>query len=75
MEWKSWNKKRIFVRLKTGDCYTGFVIDVDSEIDNSGFITIRDKFDDKIAIAVSEISKIKEEQEEKENERRIYETN
>lgn len=61
MEWKDWDKKKIFIRLKTGDCYTGFVTDVDSGSDNSGFITIIDKFDDVVAIAVSEISKIAEE--------------
>jgi hypothetical protein len=60
MEWKSWDKKKIFIRLKTGDCYTGFVTSVDSGLDNSGFITIIDKFDDTVAIAVSEISKITE---------------
>jgi hypothetical protein len=65
VEWNGWNKKRIFIRLKTGDCYTGLVIAVDSDLDNSGFITIIDKYDDKIAIAISEISKIKEEGEKK----------
>jgi hypothetical protein len=63
MDWKEWHNKKIFIRLKTGDCYTGFVTKVDDELDNSGFITIIDKYDDKIAIAVSEIGKIKEEKE------------
>ena len=61
MEWKTWNKKRIFIKLKTGDCYTGLVVDVDSGLDNSGFITVIDKYNDKVTIAISEISKITEE--------------
>lgn len=62
MEWTAWKTKRIFVRLKTGDCYTGVVLDVDDDgSNNSGFISIIDKYNDKILIAISEISKIKEE--------------
>lgn len=61
MEWKTWDKKRIFIKLKTGDCYTGLVIDVDNGLDNSGFITVIDKYNDKVTIAISEISKITEE--------------
>ena len=29
MDWKDWNGKKIFVRLKTGKVYSGNVIDVD----------------------------------------------
>ena len=61
MEGKTWDKKRIFIKLKTGDCYTGLVIDVDNGLDNSGFITVIDKYNDKVTIAISEISKITEE--------------
>jgi small nuclear ribonucleoprotein (snRNP)-like protein len=63
MEWTEWDKKRIFIRLKTGDCYNGVVVNVDNGFDNSGFITIIDKFNEKVSIAISEISKIKEEKE------------
>ena len=61
MEWAEWNNKQIFMKLKTGDCYTGRVISVDSDSISSGFITIIDKYNDKISIAVSEIVKIVEE--------------
>lgn len=56
MEWKDWKGKRIFVQLKTGAVYSGEVIDVDEL-----FITIIDKFNQKVAFAISEIIKIKEE--------------
>lgn len=56
MDWKEWNGKKIFVKLKGGAVYSGFVIDVDNS-----FITIRDKFGDKVSFNVSEIIKIKEE--------------
>lgn len=60
MDWSSWDKKKIFIKLKTGDCYNGNVVGVDSGLDNSGFITIVDKYNKKVSIAVSEISKITE---------------
>jgi small nuclear ribonucleoprotein (snRNP)-like protein len=56
MDWTSWIKKRIFVRLKTGDCYTGVVIDTDNN-----FLFIIDKFGDTVGLALCDISKIKEE--------------
>jgi small nuclear ribonucleoprotein (snRNP)-like protein len=58
MEWIEWEKKRIFVKLKDGDCYTGAVTDVDEK---KGFITILDKYNERVALAISEIKKIKEE--------------
>jgi small nuclear ribonucleoprotein (snRNP)-like protein len=61
MDWKFWDKKKIFVKLKTGECYNGYVTGVDSVLDNSGFITIIDKFDDVVSIAVSEIVRIVDE--------------
>lgn len=58
MEWNSWTQKRIFIKLKDGDVYNGVVTDVDEE---KGFLTILDKFDDRVAVAISEVKKIKEE--------------
>jgi small nuclear ribonucleoprotein (snRNP)-like protein len=56
MEWKEWVDKRVFIKLKNGDCYNGNVISID---DN--FILIIDRFSEKVGIALSEISKIKDE--------------
>lgn len=57
MDWKTWKGKRVFVRLKTGDCYTGSVLDID---DTYGMITIEDKYKAKVVISLHDISKIAE---------------
>jgi len=62
MEWKEWIGKRIFVQLKRGGVYTGVVEDVDDS-NPLIFITIIDKFGDKITFVHAEIIKIKEEKE------------
>ena len=61
MDWKEWIGKRIFVQLKSGGVYTGDVVDVDDVSKILIFITIIDKFNDKITFTHSEILKIKEE--------------
>jgi small nuclear ribonucleoprotein (snRNP)-like protein len=58
MEWMYWKNKRVFIRLKKGDCYTGYVDDIDNTY---GFISITDKFNERVDISISDISKIKEE--------------
>lgn len=61
MEWKEWNGKRIFVKLRDGGVYSGNVIDVDVEAKPIIFITLIDKFGDKVSIVSTEIIKIVEE--------------
>ena len=61
MDWKYWNDKNIFVKLKSGAVYSGKVIDVDVSIDLV-WITIIDKFDKRVTFVHSEIEKIKEEE-------------
>ena len=61
MEWKEWNGKRIFLKLRDGGVYSGNVIDVDDSSKPIIFITIIDKFGDKVTVVNSEIVKIKEE--------------
>ena len=62
MEWKKeWNGKTIFVKLKTGAVYTGKVVDVDDSDKQIVFLTIVDKFGQKVTFVHSEIIKIKEE--------------
>lgn len=61
MEWRDWLDKRIFVQLKRGSIYSGKVIDVDEKDKSVIFITIIDKFNEKVTFVHSEILKIKEE--------------
>lgn len=58
MEWKEWIGKKIFLKLISGDCYTGKCLDVD---DDEKFIEILDKYGNKVTIAISQIIKIVEE--------------
>ena len=61
MDWKGWIGKGIFVRLRTGKVYSGKVIDVDDSAKPLIFITIIDKFGNKVSFVQSEIIEIKEE--------------
>ncbi len=61
MEWKEWIGKHIFVQLKSGGKYTGEVVDVDINSPPLIFITMIDKFEEKVTFVVSEIIKIVEE--------------
>ena len=63
MDWKEWKDKRIFVKTKTSGVYSGVVKDVDDSDKSVIFITLIDKFGDKITIVHSEILKIIEEKE------------
>ena len=56
MKWSEWREKRIFVKLNDGSVYNGVILDTDEE-----FITIRDKFGEKVYFKICNISKIKEE--------------
>jgi hypothetical protein len=60
MDWTDWIGKRIFVQLRKGAVYSGKVIDVDK----TGaviFISIIDKFGQRVVFSSDEIVKIKEE--------------
>lgn len=61
MDWKDWKGKKIFVQLKTGSIYSGKVVDVDEKSLPLIFITILDKFNERVTFVHSEIIKIKEE--------------
>jgi len=65
MDWKYWNGKKIFVKLKTGAVYSGKVIDVDISNGTLIWITIIDKHDNRVTFVHTEIIKLKEEKEEK----------
>lgn len=61
MEWMDWKGKRIFVRLKTGKVYSGIIEDIDNSNKELIWISIRDKFGNKVTFVHSEIIEIKEE--------------
>lgn len=64
MDWKYWNGQRIFVQLKSGAVYSGKVIDVDDSNKESIFLTLIDKFGQRVSFVQTEIIKIKEEEKE-----------
>jgi hypothetical protein len=62
MDWKDWNGKHIFVKLKTGGVYTGEVIEVDDTGGGLIFIVLKDKFGKLVSFVTTEIVKIVEEE-------------
>ena len=66
MDWKYWDDKNIFVKLKSGAVYSGKVIDVDTSNGTLIWITLIDKFGKRVTFVHSEIEKIKEEEIENE---------
>lgn len=63
MDWKEWNGKRVFLKLRDGAVYSGNVVDVDDSDRLIIFLTLIDKFGEKVTIVTSEIVKLKEENE------------
>lgn len=61
MDWKEWKGKRVFVQLKSGGFYSGKIVDVDEAPNPSVFLTILDKFGNKVTFLNIEILKIVEE--------------
>jgi len=61
--WKYWEGKKVFIILKGKRQYQGVVLEVESDSKSSGvyFITIRDKFENRISFVNSEIELIQEE--------------
>lgn len=65
MDWNEWKDKEIFVKLREGDVYSGKVIDIDTSDKPLIWITIIDKYGEKVTLVHSEIIKIKEEKNER----------
>lgn len=59
--WKKWEGRKVFLRLKNTRVYSGIVIEVE-ESSIGFFISIKDKYNNSVMIADSEIAEIKEEQ-------------
>ena len=54
MEWKEYNGKKIFIKLKDGGCYNGVVVDVDvTSAAPLIWITIIDKFEKQLSFVHS----------------------
>lgn len=61
MDWTIWKGKYVFIKLRSGACYTGNVIDVEDDISKPVFIQLNDKFNMIVSVAVIDIEKINEE--------------
>ena len=60
--WKDWEGKRVFIILKNKRVYTGEVLEVEGNYPLC-WITINDKFNQKIGFCTDEIEVIQEEKE------------
>ena len=63
MEWVEWIGKRIFVKLKSGDVYSGIVLNIENDGEDNAYLSMIDKFNAKVMFLTSEIIKIREEEE------------
>ncbi len=61
--WNYWDGKKVFIILKSGRKYTGKIIEVDFSAKPIIFISIIDKFDQRVTFAQSEIDVMQEERE------------
>lgn len=61
MIFEDWIKKDVYVRLKSGRFYKGHILKVESVNDSEIFLTFKDKYDNNLIFASSEIEVIQEE--------------
>jgi len=63
--WKYWEGKKVFIILKNKRKYSGVVLRVEVNPDSPLiWVTIKDKFENRISFANSEVEVIQEEKEE-----------
>ena len=60
--WNYWNGKKVFIILKNRRQYSGEVVDVDLSAKPIIFISIIDKFNNRVTFAQSEIDVMQEEE-------------
>jgi len=60
--WDYWLEKKVWIVLKNGREYTGYVIGLDKERSPLVFMTIIDKYNARVTFSVEEIELIKEDQ-------------
>lgn len=58
MEWKDWIGKKVFIKLKDGSCFSESLVE---DVEDN-FISLTDKFSEKVMVNVSEIVKIVEDE-------------
>ena len=73
MDWKIWRDKGVKVKLKNGTFYTGEVIGIDDINPENIYISLNDKFNEKITFVHTEIAQIKEIDKNRENDRKKVE--
>lgn len=59
--WKTWIGKKVFIILKNQRNYTGEIIDIDDSLNPLVWITILDKFSNRIKFSSENIDLIEEE--------------
>lgn len=59
--WKGWLNKKVFIILRNKRQYSGIIIEVDISSPPLIFISILDKFDNRITFVQSEIEVMQEE--------------
>lgn len=63
--WRYWEGRKVFIILKNNRQYSGLVLEVESTLKSPlVWITIRDKFDNRISFSIEEIKVIQEERKE-----------
>ena len=59
--WKDWEGKKVFIILKNNREYTGVVLEVETHSNAWIWITLKDKFGQKIGFSAEQIKLIQEE--------------
>ena len=59
--WKDWEGKKVFIILKNNREYTGVVLEVETHSNTWIWITLKDKFGQKIGFSAEQIKLIQEE--------------
>ena len=59
--WMYWEGKKVFIILKNKRKYSGKIIDIDMDVSPIIFITMTDKFGERVSFVHSEIEVIQEE--------------
>jgi len=60
MNWKDWLNKKVFIRTRHDKVFSGTIQEVDDDSPPLIWITILDKFNDRVTFAHSEIVEIRE---------------
>lgn len=56
--WTDYENKKVYVQLKSGREYSGIVLEVEISFGNDAFMTLKDKFGNKVGFLISQIKLI-----------------